>query len=944
MRNFVALLFLLGLVFSAFGQENSVELNVEKEDLVKLEKVIVVFKTHFDIGFTGLESEVVERYRTTMIDKALKTIKKSNRLSAEKQFSWTVPGWPLARILDDWSGQKQKRRDLIEKALVANRLTLHALPFTLQTEAASAEMIARSLSISRDIALEYGIAPPRAAKMTDVPSHSWILPTVLKAGGIEFLHLGCNPASQSPEVPMLFNWEGPDGSQLLTMYVSGNYGTGVVPPVDWPHKTWLAMVMTGDNHGPPTTAEVKSIITEAKLKLPGDVELVFGSLEDFSDAIAKENVSIPVVRGDMPDSWIHGFMTSPVESGLYLHGIRQLEAAEQLLAFSILEQGRDSFSNVDPSQLKTGNPLIPETNLTFTDLIDSGYDEALRYAEHTWALNTNFMYPRLYGGKWKKAVAKGTYSRYEESWSEKGNYAHRVDDISERIIDSCYQSLEKQESPLSLSLFSSLISTIIKADQGEPQHLELSKDDYSRLKANGYSSLKSVDDFLSGSDIVELKLANSENQDQPLSAVLRSFGGTIDLLLASNEIEPLTLLNYEIVEAKSIPVSYMKKESLENRYLKLEIDQQNSGLKKITRLADQEVISDSDAFGSFIYEQYGTNEVDRYLDAYLKITPPWAYNDMGKRNMPTTAYQQISSLTEFVGVINHSLYSEALFKSKLANRYGDVLLRITLCKDSHHIDFSWMINNKKADPIPEAGWLYFPFKAIKWSWTMGRAGSYIDPEKDIVNNCFKDLLAVHNGVSIKAKKFKAAVIPHDSLLVSPGREGIYRFSDDVSMDQPDLYVNLFNTQWGTNYRQWISGTIQSSVSIVIEPAEDYSQTSEQFLDQNAQLCLKSPLATIRKIPVIENRKAQSLLSSDTNHIILSQARWNNSEQLQIRLWETIGQDDSVTIKLHTLLEGCQVFQSDLFGQIGEPLLVINGQFNYQAKAYQPMTFIIQLEP
>ena len=37
----------------------------------KVEQVIVVFKTHFDIGYTDLARNVVKRYRTSMIDKAL---------------------------------------------------------------------------------------------------------------------------------------------------------------------------------------------------------------------------------------------------------------------------------------------------------------------------------------------------------------------------------------------------------------------------------------------------------------------------------------------------------------------------------------------------------------------------------------------------------------------------------------------------------------------------------------------------------------------------------------------------------------------------------------------------------------------------------------------------------------------------------------------------------
>ena len=110
---------------------------------------------------------------------------------------------------------------------------------------------------------------PRDAKMTDVPCHSWIMPTLLRNAGVDFLHLGCNAASSSPQVPRLFWWEGPDGSRLLTMYTAEGYGTGLVPPADWPYQTWLALIHTGDNHGPPTPEEVKSLLDEAAKKAPG---------------------------------------------------------------------------------------------------------------------------------------------------------------------------------------------------------------------------------------------------------------------------------------------------------------------------------------------------------------------------------------------------------------------------------------------------------------------------------------------------------------------------------------------------------------------------------------------------------------------------------------------------------------------------------------------------
>ena len=45
-----------------------------------VDHVVVVFKTHFDIGYTDLASNVVQRYRTRMIDDALQVVDRSRAL------------------------------------------------------------------------------------------------------------------------------------------------------------------------------------------------------------------------------------------------------------------------------------------------------------------------------------------------------------------------------------------------------------------------------------------------------------------------------------------------------------------------------------------------------------------------------------------------------------------------------------------------------------------------------------------------------------------------------------------------------------------------------------------------------------------------------------------------------------------------------------------------
>jgi hypothetical protein len=154
-------------------------------------EVVVVFKTHFDIGYTDMASNVVQRYRTTMIDDALKVVDQNRDLPPEQQFVWTLPGWPLAKISEDWPGQTPERQRRVREAFKQGRFVPHALPFTTHTELLELEDLVR----------------------------------------------------------------------------------GLVPPADWPYKTWLALIHTGDNHDPPRPEEVNKLLDDAKVKLPGPVRV-----------------------------------------------------------------------------------------------------------------------------------------------------------------------------------------------------------------------------------------------------------------------------------------------------------------------------------------------------------------------------------------------------------------------------------------------------------------------------------------------------------------------------------------------------------------------------------------------------------------------------------------------------------------------------------------------
>ena len=421
--------FTVGLLFvcfvfetlSAFAPNVRADESAVKSNHSNLEEIILVFKTHFDIGYTKLASEVIERYKTVFTDLALDIAENSANSPKNCRFIWTIPGWPLIQMM---TNQPPERTARLEKALREGRFAVHALPFTTHTETLVEEDLVRGLRFSSNINRSLGKELPTDAKMTDVPCHSWFLPTLLTHSGITFMHEGTNPASKDPEVPILFFREGPDGSRVLTMHVS-RYGTSIDPPTDWPYKTWLGLIHTGDNQGPPQPNTIDNLFRECREKYPG-VRVRIGQLSDFGNAILeREDLSkIPVVREDMPDSWVYGPMCNPAGQRV----ARRIH--EELSYVEIFETLR---------AIKTDKKLSPDIAPKIAD----AREQSLLYGEHTWGGSLdwicNYAYGEIlpWGESWSRLVeSNGFTEKYRQiikSWDEKSAYIYKANSILQEL-------------------------------------------------------------------------------------------------------------------------------------------------------------------------------------------------------------------------------------------------------------------------------------------------------------------------------------------------------------------------------------------------------------------------------------------------------------------------------------------------------------------------------
>ena len=865
----------------------------------KVDEIIIVFKTHFDIGYTDMATNVVQRYRTTMIDDALNVVDQNRSLPAQQQFVWTIPGWPATKILQAWPGQTPERQARLQRAFKEGRFVVHALPFTTHTELFEPEDLVRGLGYSSRLARGLSLKLPRDAKMTDVPSHSWILPTLLRHSGVDFLHLGCNPASSSPRIPPLFFWEGPDGSQLLTMYSAAGYGTGLVPPPDWPYRTWLALIQTGDNHGPPRPEEVQKLLAEAGQKLPG-VKVRIGRLSDFSDAIRVEAARIPVIRGDMPDTWIHGPLCDPAGAALARNLRPRIGIAESL-----------------QTHLIAWDAAAPKS----TDRLDLAREQSLLYGEHTWGGSlswiTHYSQHTEYwlGEAWKERRAAGRFQRIEGSWAEHSAYVSNAWALAEPVL---------QEEMATLARAVKVAGERIVVFNPLP------------WKRDGLVIMPGIDRSGSLKPIDGGPTLPTWVQDRALHFVARA-------------LPPSGYRTYRFVAAdaggRKLQVDSGQR-GMTGPFYRVAFDPARGTISSLVdALTGLELVaaSGTNGFGQYLYERFDANTVADYVKAYVKIGADWAVTELGKPGLPSAAKVPYRAATpsgaalEFeqspasVTAVMRFLPSEAIPHA--------VTTRLTIYADLPCVDLAITLHDKPADPWPEAGWISLPFNLDAPQFRIGRLGAVEDPARDFVPGANHDLGAVHSGLALLDSRGQGVgICPIDSPIISFDRPGCFKYSPDFTPRRPALYINLFNNQWTTNFRLWNSGTWTSRVRLwSFNRYEPGTTLIAPSFEAREPLLASFATGSAGSLPPIR----EGLALSRSGVMVTAFGPNPDGAGTVLRLWEYAGKSGKCRV---TLPEGCRagvVQPVDLRGQAaGEPYPLKAGSFTAQLKALAPASFAL----
>jgi len=264
--------------------------------------------------------------------------------------------------------------------------------------------------------------------------------------------------------------------------------------------------------------------------------------------------------------------------------------------------------------------------------------------------------------------------------------------------------------------------------------------------------------------------------------------------------------------------------TLQNSFVRVRVDRETGG---IVSLVDRRGGRDwvdrrvGVPFGAYRYDVYSRREIVNYLKSYAYDLEPWFLDDFGKPGYPAGEHRTFHGTLAGAETENGQGWARVRLTWKQdsgsAREFGNapyVKQTVTLFDDLPFVDMECVIKSKEECPFLEAGHLVMPLRTERPRYSVNKTGSVIDPASDIAEGANRLLYCCDRWVDVRDVAGGLLIIPIDSPLFSIGSTAIERFDGVGGPGRSVLFFNLFNTQWGTNFPQWIGGDLRFRFRLV----------------------------------------------------------------------------------------------------------------------------------
>jgi hypothetical protein len=735
-------------------------------------KIYVCPKVHNDVGFTDWQPHVNE-LDTRNTDVVLSILRKYPFYKFNFETSWLVDNYFDCR-------PEEHRQELVERCR-EGRASVNAFYLNLLTGICTGEELYRAMTFAHELHRTQGTGFNMAC-LTDAPSHTWFLPTLLSDVGVKAFANGSNQARApilvhsdlNEESP--FRWEGMNGEQVLMWYarsyaqlkmltaqgyISPREGYGyfraAVPQFltrylgpDYLPDAVMVYGAYVDNAAIPETGEAEYI--ESWNREYAYPKLIVATDADYFDDVSKRfGERLPVYRGDAGAYWEDGVASTAAATAINRHTQQLLPLAETASSVATM--------------------FAPRFRYPAEDFL-AAWKNVLFYDEHTWGAYNSISQPDRPGAK--------------RQWEVKEDYALRANldarKLNARSVNRLCQQIKVRQNT---------IFAFNWQNRMRSQPLEVDLDDAAELI-----------DLVTGQP-VDLEVLDRRDGYKTVRFLAKDVpamgyrGYEVDAPLPSPNDDPTARKESPPAEQADVDPARW---TLDGKHYRLSVNHKTGALASLVEKATgRELVEQGGPYGlnQFLYVEGGADSL--ILDLKFGSAPA---------NLKITSTEPARIVENASGPFGQRLVVEtsAVNVPRLRCEYR-------LYDDLKRVD---VVNSlaKTATRDKEAAYFAFPFAAKSPKFAYQIQNGWVRPDEDQLPGACREWFATQNLVELRDGAASTVLACREAPLFTLLDVNRGKWPTRLEPTNGRIFSYIMNNYWFTNYRAEQGGdfTFQYSVT------------------------------------------------------------------------------------------------------------------------------------
>jgi hypothetical protein len=344
--------------------------------------------------------------------------------------------------------------------------------------------------------------------------------------------------------------------------------------------------------------------------------------------------------------------------------------------------------------------------------------------------------------------------------------------------------------------------------------------------------------------------------------------------------------------------------------------------------------------GEYLYERFGKENTDKYAKDYIKGGWDWAPAELGRINLSDDPYRSTTGVIPKVQIERTgkscSVYLSFAGSASMPHNYS---IRYRLVAGLPFLEVNWAIDGKPADPWPEAGWLCFPLSIENPKFRLGRTGAISDPAVDFVKGSNFDFCFVQEGLAILDQNNQGIGLYSPDLPgISLERPGLWKYSKNFVPSKSNVFFNLYNNQWSTNFTEWIEGSWNARVFLwFIDNYDPEKSLITPSLEQRHPLVATFGSGKSGTLPSTQT----GISLTDKGLQVTAYGPNRDGEGTLLRIWEKAGKSGKLSLSFPSGSHFTMAQPCNLRGvKIGKVIPINANKVDLTYTPYQPITLIL----